>query len=160
MSWTELIGHKGDILWWEMSIRAVLIFIFGLVLIRLFGRRAFGKQNPLDIVVAIIVGSSLSRALTGNAPFIPTLIAMVVLVWLFWVLEHAAARWHWLGRLAKGDPIWLARDHRLDRSAMKRWGVTEGDICEAARNSGVAELDAITEAVLERSGKVSILSRK
>jgi uncharacterized membrane protein YcaP (DUF421 family) len=43
---------------------------------------------------------------------------------------------------------------------MKRWGVTEGDICEAARNSGVAELDAIREAVLERSGKVSILSRK
>jgi uncharacterized membrane protein YcaP (DUF421 family) len=120
----------------------------------------FGKQNPLDIVVAIIVGSSLSRALTGNAPFIPTLIAMAVLVWLFWVLEHAAARWHWLGRLAKGDPVWLARDHRLDRSAMKRWGVTEGDICEAARNSGVAELDAIREAVLERSGKVSILNRK
>ena len=160
MSWTELIGHKGDILWWEMSIRAVLIFIFGLVLIRLFGRRAFGKQNPLDIVVAIIVGSSLSRALTGNAPFIPTLIAMVVLVWLFWVLEHAAARWHWLGRLAKGDPVWLARDHRLDRSAMKPWGVTKGDICEAARNSGVAELEAIREVVLERSGKVSILSGK
>ena len=160
MSWTELIGHKGEILWWEMSIRAVLVFIFGLVLIRLFGRRAFGKQNPLDIVVAIIVGSSLSRALTGNAPFISIIIAMAVLVSLFWVLEHAAARWHWLGRLAKGDPVWLARDHRLDRIAMKRWGVTEGDICEAARNSGVAELDAITEAVLERSGKVSILSRK
>jgi glucose dehydrogenase len=49
MSRTELIGHKGDILWWEMSIRAVLIFIFGLVLIRLFGRRAFGKQHPLDM---------------------------------------------------------------------------------------------------------------
>ena len=114
MSWTELIGHEGDILWWQMSIRAVLIFIFGLVLIRVFGRRAFGKQNPLDIVVAIIVGSSLSRALTGNAPFIPTIIAMAVLVWLFWVLEHAAARWHWLGRLAKGDPVWLARDHRLE----------------------------------------------
>src|SRR5947207_3806516 len=118
MSWTELIGHEGDILWWQMSIRAVLIFIFGLVLIRVFGRRAFGKQNPLDIVVAIIVGSSLSRALTGNAPFIPTLIATAVLVWFFWVLEHAAARWHWLSRLANGDPVWLARDHRLDRSAM------------------------------------------
>jgi uncharacterized membrane protein YcaP (DUF421 family) len=160
MSWTELIGHKGAILWWEMSIRAVLVFIFGLVLIRLFGRRAFGKQNPLDIVVAIIVGSSLSRALTGNAPFISTIIAMAVLVSLFWVLEHAAARWHWLGRLAKGDPVWLAGDHHLDRSVMKWWGVTEGDICEAARNAGVAELDAIREAVLERSGKISTVSRK
>ena len=77
------------------------------------------------------------------------------------LLETRSSQWvRRLGRLAKGDPVWLARDHRLDRSAMKRWGVTEGDICEVARNSGVAELDAIREAVLERSGKVSILSRK
>ena len=39
----------------------------------------------------------------------------------------------------------------MDRSAIKRRGVTEGDICEAARNSGVAELDAIREAVLEEA---------
>jgi hypothetical protein len=35
-------------------------------------------------------------------------------------VKARSARWHWLGRLAKGDPVWLARDHRLDRSAMKR----------------------------------------
>src|SRR5436190_6819091 len=97
-----LIGHKGDILWWEMSIRAGLIFIFGLLLIRLFGRRAFGKQNPLDIVVAIIVGSNLSRTLTGNAPFFPALAGTAALLALFWLLEHGAARSLWLSHLVKG----------------------------------------------------------
>ena len=71
---TELIGHKGDILWWEMSIRAVLIFIFGLVLIRLFGRRAFGKQNPLDIVVAIILlQPSSDRFLAPQSTVLPAI---------------------------------------------------------------------------------------
>jgi uncharacterized membrane protein YcaP (DUF421 family) len=64
MGWiTELIGETENVLWWQMCIRAVLILIFGLVLIRIFGRRAFSKQNPLDIVVAIVVGSNLSARL-------------------------------------------------------------------------------------------------
>ncbi|MBN9076695.1 MAG: hypothetical protein J0H84_10770 [Rhizobiales bacterium] len=41
-----LIGEdERHILWWQMSIRAVLVFVFGLILIRLFGRRVFGRQN-------------------------------------------------------------------------------------------------------------------
>ncbi|MGD9615204.1 MAG: DUF421 domain-containing protein [Alphaproteobacteria bacterium] len=160
MEWIgALIGEGEDLLWWQMSIRAVLILVFGLVLIRLFGRRAFGKQNPLDIVVAIVVGSNLSRALTGNAPFLPTLIATAVLLGVFCLLEEIAARWHLLSRLLKGQPVALMRDRTIDRRAMKRWGVTDGDIEEAARQSGKPGLDAIDDALLERSGKISTISR-
>jgi uncharacterized membrane protein YcaP (DUF421 family) len=157
ISITDLIGDKSDILWWQMSIRAVLIFIFGLVLIRLFGRRAFGQQNPLDIVVAVVMGSSLSRTLTGNAPFFSTLAAIAVLLAVFWLLEHAAARWHRLGRLAKGEPVRLVHDHQFNRKAMRAWGVTEHDIAEAARASGNPAIAAVRDAVLERSGKINTI---
>ena len=129
MGWiTHLIGEKGEIAWWQMSIRAALILLFGLLLIRLFGRRAFGKQNPLDIVGLIIVGSNLSRALTGTAPFFPTFAGTAVLVVLFWLLDHGAARWVRLAFLVKGNPVRIAHDHQFDRHAMQRWGVTEGDL--------------------------------
>jgi uncharacterized membrane protein YcaP (DUF421 family) len=158
MTWiTDVIGAKGDVLWWQMSVRAVLILVFGLVLIRLLGRRAFGQQNPLDIVVAIVVGSSLSRALTGNSPFFSTLAAMAVLLLVFWLLDHAAARSRLLGKLTKGDPVSLARDHRFDRKALALWGITEGDIAEAARASGMPGVEAVKDAVLERSGKISTI---
>ena len=158
MTWiAAVIGHKGDILWWQMSIRAVLILIFGLVLIRLLGRRAFGQQNPLDIVVAILVGSSLSRALTGNARFFPTLGAMAVLMLAYWLLDHVAAQSQLLGRLIKGEPIPLARDHRFDRKNLAMWGITEGDIAEAARASGKPGVEAVKHAVLERSGRISTI---
>ena len=154
---TGLIGDKGDILWWQMSIRAMLVLVFGLILLRVLGRRAFSQQNPLDIIVAIVIGSSLSRALTGNVRFFPTLAAMAVLMLVFWLLDHASARWRWLGKLAKGDPVPLARDHRFDRKAMQLWGITEGDIAEAARGSGQPGVEAVKDAVLERSGKISTI---
>lgn len=160
MGWiTELIGETENVLWWQMCIRAVLILIFGLVLIRIFGRRAFGKQNPLDIVVAIVVGSNLSRALTGNAPFFSTLAATAALIAVFWLLEEAAARSHFISRVMKGEPVHLVRHRRFDRGAMKRWGVTDGDIEEAAREAGKPGLDSVDDAVLERSGKISTISR-
>lgn len=56
--WHDLIGAANDITWWQMSLRAALIFLFGLLLLRLFGPKAFGKQTPVDIVLAIIMGSN------------------------------------------------------------------------------------------------------
>jgi uncharacterized membrane protein YcaP (DUF421 family) len=158
ISITDLIGDKGAILWWQMSIRAVLIFIFGLVLIRLLGRRVFGQQNPLDIVVAVVMGSSLSRTLTGNAPFFSTLAAITALLVFFWLLEHAAARWRLLGRLAKGEAVSLVRDHQFNAKAMRLWGVTEDDIAEAARASGNPDVGAVRDAMLERSGRINTIA--
>lgn len=54
-----IIGEGAThLLWWQMCIRAVFIFIFGLLLIRFFATRAFGKQNALDILFALIMGTT------------------------------------------------------------------------------------------------------
>lgn len=160
MSWfSHLIGEKGDLLWWQMSVRAVLILIFGLLLIRLFGRRAFGRQNPLDIVVSIVVGSNLSRTLTGNSPFLPTLAGTAALVILFWLLELGTARWHSLGYLLIGEPVRLAHDHQFDRDAMKRWGVTDRDLEEAARSSGMPGLETVKQRCWSAAAKSARLAK-
>jgi hypothetical protein len=69
-----LLGSDAQhILWWQMCIRAVFVFLFGLTVLRVFGRKAFGKQCSVNIVLAIVIGSNLSRTLTASAPFVPTL---------------------------------------------------------------------------------------
>ncbi len=66
--------------------RAVIIFAWGFVLIRFAGRRIFGQWAALDTVVAIMAGSNLSRAITGSAPLVGTMIATAVLIALHWAL--------------------------------------------------------------------------
>ena len=71
-----LIGSQGDdITWWQMSLRAALIFLLGMLMVRFAATRAFGKWSALDIILAVVVGSNLSRAMTGSAPFLPTIVA-------------------------------------------------------------------------------------
>ena len=157
----QLIGTSSrDILWWQECIRAIIIFCAGLVMLRLFGRRAFGEQTPLDILMAIMVGSNLSRAVTANAAFFPTLAATLLMLLVYWLLAHCTARWPGLARIVKGRAVPLVSKGRLDRRAMLRAAVGEADMEEAARTSSVKDADGIEQAMLERSGKISIVPRE
>jgi uncharacterized membrane protein YcaP (DUF421 family) len=143
-----------------MSLRAVLIFVLGLALVRLAAARAFGKWGALDILLAVIVGSNLSRALTGSAPFAPTLVATVALVMLHAALARAAVRWPRLSDVVKGRSAILARDGRLDASALKRHGLGEGDIAMALRAQGFEDLSQTETVRLERNGDISVVGRR
>lgn len=163
MDWTalaeHLVGTKGDVNWWQMSIRGAVVFACGLVLVRFPGQRIFGKSTVFDIVLAVLVGSNLSRALTGNAPFVATLAATTAIVLIHWLLAHLAPKSRWLSWLAKGAVVKLAEDGRIDRRRMARHGLTDGDLEEAMRTLGIERLDRVHAAYLERNGKISVVPK-
>ncbi|GAA0600063.1 DUF421 domain-containing protein [Caenispirillum bisanense] len=160
---TDLQRYIGDdadtITWWQMSLRAMLLFLWGLVLVRIGGRRAFGRNSAFDIVLAVVIGSSISRAITAGAPFFPTIVAMTVLVGLHAVLTHLSFRWRLVGALVKGRDTRLVRDGALDWEAMRRTGITERDLREAAHRRGLAGVDDIRDAYIERSGDVTVIPK-
>jgi uncharacterized membrane protein YcaP (DUF421 family) len=153
-----LIGAQGqEIGWAQMSLRAVLIFAIGLAIMRFAAARAFGKWTALDIILAVIVGSNLSRALTGSAPFWPTVIATLVIVVLHAALSHAVIRWPVLSRALKGRSVCLIKEGTLNTRALRRHGIGEGDLRMALRAQGVAEVEDAESVYLERNGDISVI---
>jgi uncharacterized membrane protein YcaP (DUF421 family) len=152
-----IFGAQGHLLWWQECMRAIVIFIYGLALVRIAGRRVFGKWAALDIIVAIIIGSNLSRALTGNAPMGGTLAASTLLMVLHWILAQLAARSTRVSHLVEGTPRTLAQDGRLRRSALLRDSISQHDLEEALRQSGVEHVENAKLIVLEPSGKITVL---
>lgn len=147
------------ITWWQMSVRAVIIFAYGILLVRFAGKRTFGKYSAFDIVLAIIIGSNLSRTLTASAPFLQTLAAATVLALLHFSLGRLAIRWRWLGRIIKGSPRQIILDGKLDDTAMKKGELSHGDLQEALRLHGCEEIKGIKAAWLERNGGISIIKK-
>lgn len=124
MSPTYLFGPQGHPLWWQECARAALIFAYGLALVRIAGRRVFGKWSALDIIVSVIVGSNLSRALTGSAPLFGTLAATTLLMALHWVLAQGR-------RAPAGSPTW-SRATRSSWRGMGRPGATPCGVTPSA----------------------------
>ncbi len=137
-------------------VRAVIIFFFGLLLIRLAGRRIFGKWSALDIVVSIMAGSNLSRAITGTAPMVATMAATAVLVALHWAFAKWAVHSKTAARVLEGEAVELGRNGELYEDIMKQWSVSGRDLAESMRQSKVKSLSEMHEAILEPSGKINV----
>jgi len=107
--------------------------------------------------VSVIVGSNLSRALTGGAPLGGTLAATTLLMILHWVLAQAAARSRRVFGIVEGRPIELARGGKARLEALTRDSISHHNLHEALRQSGVEEVADTRLIVLEPSGKITVL---
>lgn len=161
MAWfRQLIGPDQGADTQQLCVRAVLLFIFGVVCIRIAGRRTFAQFSPLDIIVALIVGSNISRIMTGKADVFPAGSATLVLVILHRLLAMATMRWGLLAWLVKARSISVVRDGKVDPRAMRRANLSDEDLHEAIRMEQFARPDQIHLATLEGSGKLSVVPKR
>lgn len=157
MDLTQIFGSTHNVTWWQVCARTVVVFCYGLAVVRLAGRRVFGKWAAPDFIVSIIVGSSLSRAITGSAPLGGTLASTTLIMLLHWVLSHAAARSERLAKIVEGSPLPLVRNGKPDRDAFLRGSISRKDLDEALRQSGVEHIDQTRLIVLEPSGQITVV---
>lgn len=153
-----VIGKDSDIItWWQMGIRALLVFFITLLMIRLGATRVFGRNSAFDIVLGIILGSILSRAITGNSPFVPTVLAAIFLTGLHMGLASLAFSNSRLGWLIKGREKKLLENGAVKNEAMKACKITMNDLEEAVRHKGGDKIEQVKYAYLERSGDISVI---
>ena len=153
----HLIGpDHTQLLWWQELVRAGIIFVVGIVLIRASGLRTFSRYSPLDTIVAVVIGSNLSRAMTGSAPFLPTLTASLLIVAAHRLIAIACMHSKALGALVKGNAKPLIIAGQLDAAVLRKESITHDDLMEAIRLRGGVDLGDVSHASLERNGKISL----
>jgi uncharacterized membrane protein YcaP (DUF421 family) len=157
----ELIGpDHGDQTMAQLSARAVLVMLFGILCVRIAGRRTFSQASPLDIIVYLIVGSNLSRVITGGASVFPSLAATLTLVVAHRGLAMATLHDTPLSRLLKSHCTVLVRDGVADGKALWREGISEPDLLQALRLQQLESIDQVRLATLERGGRISVIPFK
>src|SRR5688500_14278019 len=75
----EIFGQGKDLTVLQMGLRALVIFIIALIVLRIAGRRSFGMQMPIDNILVILLGAILSCAVVGASPFVPTVVAAAII---------------------------------------------------------------------------------
>ena len=157
-----ILGGMKDLTVGQECARAAVVFVYGLVMLRLSGRRTFAQMSAVDLIISIIVGSNLSRAITGGVPFFGTLASVAVLVALHLILAYAVATSPTLAKWVEGDPVLLAKDGVIQDTARLRSKISLADIEESLREQGLdglAELHRTRKLMLEPSGKISVIKQ-
>ncbi len=146
--------------WWQVVMRAVVIYIGGLLIVRVGYKRFLGRSTAFDAILGFILGTTLSRAINTGAPFIGTLVGGLTLVLVHVAFAHAACSSRLFSRMVKGRTSVLIDDGRLDARSMLRHGITIEDLHEELRlQRGIDDLQRVDLATLERSGELSFCSQ-
>ena len=155
-----IFGEQNHISIAQECARAVAVFFYALLMLRLSGRRTFAHWGALDIVVSFIIGSALGRAMTGSAPFVGTLAAVAAIVLLHVLIGHLVARSRTVARWAEGDAITLAEQGQVHDETRKRHMIALPDLQQAMREEGLdwpRGLANVKRMTLEPNGKISII---
>ena len=148
-------GEVGAI---QMALRTVFVYAFTLGVVRLGSKRFLSKATAFDVIVGIMLGSVMSRAITESASFFPTLMVGVTLIAAHWLMAALAFRFDWFGSLVKGNSILLIEDGEIQRDGMRQAGLSEHDLKQALRmQNNHTDPAKIRRAHLERSGKISVI---
>ena len=78
----------------QMGLRAVLVYVVTVLMVRLAKKRFMGRATAFDVILGIMLGSIVSRAVTGNAPFLPALVAAAALLVMHAMFSGIALRRH------------------------------------------------------------------
>ncbi len=144
----------------QVVLRAILIFFATLLVVRTANQRFFAKRTAFDIILALILGSMMARAINGSERLVPTIVGGFVLAMLHRALGWIACRWPITRGWIKGHGQDLVEDGRINRETMDRHQIADDDLEEELRLQGVLDRNQVHLARLERNGAVSFIQKE
>ena len=142
----------------DLVFRTVAIFAFILFVTRVTGRRELHSLEPYDIIVLVVLGDLVQQgvtqsdnSVTGALIVISTITLLTVFVsWVNW-------RFRSLRSVLEGQPVVLVENGKLIEQNMKRERITLEDIESEGRQQQVTDIADMRWALLETSGRISVI---
>lgn len=142
----------------DLVIRAVVLYVFIVVIMRVVGRRELSSLTPVDLVLLIVLGDAVQQGLTQDDY---SLTGAMIVVATIALLQVATAYLSYRSRRAKkllqGSPVVLIEDGRLIEGNLKRERLRPEDVAEEMRIEGIGSFDDVRWAILESNGKFSFI---
>lgn len=139
-------------------VRAVVLYVMVIFLIRLMGKRQIGELQPSELAVTILVSEIASIPMQDNSiPILNSVIALFVLVAFEIISSALSLKSPKVRSYIQGHPVIVIRDGTIDYKALKKLRMTVNDLVSALRQKDVFDFSQISYAIFETNGKISVL---
>lgn len=143
----------------ESIIKAVIVYVVLLVLFRMAGKRTLAEVTPFDLVLLLIISEATQQALVDTDNSMTHAFLLVgTLIGLNILLSTVKVRSKRTEHVLDSAPLLIVENGKAIESHMNKERIDVDDVLDAAREMhGIASLEEIRYAVLERNGKISIV---
>jgi uncharacterized membrane protein YcaP (DUF421 family) len=144
--------------WWEFVLRATVIYVALMILLRLTGKRQVGQLAPFDLVLLLMLSNAVQNGMNGgDNSVIGAFILAGTLVALNYVVGYVTFHNKHIEQLVEGRPIILIHGGHVDRGAMRKAQMTMHELESALRAEGFCGPEDVRFALLENNGHVTVI---
>ncbi|WP_338470369.1 DUF421 domain-containing protein [Niallia sp. XMNu-256] len=145
----------------SMLWRTVLMYLIILIVFRLMGKRDIGELSVFDLVVNIMLAELAVMAIEDtNTMTIQYIVAILALM----IIQISTARMSLKSKkfrdLIDGSPSVIINHGQIDEHAMRKQRYNFDDLLQQLREKGVRNIADVEFAILEPSGKLSVLKKE
>ncbi len=139
-------------------VHTTIIYIALMFMLRVLNRRAIGQLNVIDLLIVILLGSSVETAMVNADTHLTAgLVCAGTLLLLNFVLGRLMLRSKRLRHLVTGGPVLLIHDGQFVEEHLRRIGLTKSDVMQELREREYSSIEQIRFAVLETDGAINVV---
>src|SRR5579871_5305914 len=133
----------------EKILRPVLVYVFLVVVLRVFGKRELAQLNPFDLVVLLSLSNTVQNAIIGDDNSLTGgLIGAFTLLGLNYLVVRFLFRHRRLDQLLEGSPTVLIQHGHIVKKNLARELLSRSELMTVLHRQGFYALDEIDECVL------------
>ena len=141
-------------------IRAIIIYVFVIIAVRLMGKRQVGELKPHELVITILLSAVALIPLEENSmPLANCLVPILLFISMEIIVSVISMKSLWFRNLLQGRPIFIIRKGKLDQKKLSEMRFTIDDVIDALRQKDIFDLSEVEDAVIETNGSISVLPK-
>lgn len=141
-------------------LRTIILYIFVVIVMRIMGKRQIGELQPFELVIAIMLSELASVPMQDTGiPLIHGLIPILTLMSLEIMISFLTLKFRPLRKIICGTPSILIKHGKVEYDELKKQRFNLDDLMEELRMLGYLNIADIEYAIMETSGKISIIPK-
>ena len=141
-------------------IRAIVLYILVLVVMRLMGKREIGQLQPFELAIAIMIADLASIPMTEiGIPISKGIIPILGLLVMHLLISFINLKSIKLRELICGKPAMLIYRGKIDEEVLKKERFTINELQERLRGNNIVNIGDVEYAILETNGEVTVIQK-
>jgi uncharacterized membrane protein YcaP (DUF421 family) len=137
----------------EKILRPVVVYIFLIMFLRLFGKRELAQLNPFDLVVLLSLSNTVQNAIIGDDNSVTGgVIGAFSLLAINWVLARLLFKLPRVNEALEGTKTVLISHGKVDFKALEEETLTELELRAVLHKQGINDYSEVETCVLEPNG--------
>jgi uncharacterized membrane protein YcaP (DUF421 family) len=137
----------------EKIARPVIVYLFLVAALRVFGKRELAQLNPFDLVVLLSLSNTVQNAIIGNDNSLTGGIAgALTLLSANYFVVRFLFRHRRLDQIFEGKPTTLVERGKICREALAKELMTRAELMMVLHRQGFDAVDEVEHCVLEPGG--------